>query len=300
MSIRFSPVASARTRNQGATFSLKAVDLHALAEAASPVTVLDDFRVRGQPFSPHPHAGFSAVTYVFEDSEGSLRSRDSLGNDVVVGPGGIVWTQAGSGVIHHEVPADDRELHGLQLFVNLSARNKLVEPRMLRLQSEAVPEWSNDSGDRVRVVVGTFDGRQSPLVPTEPFTFLDVQLRRGVRFDLPAGHNALVYLVAGAVALRAENSERKMAGGHAIALHGGGGQVAIEALAPSHLIVLSGPDMNEPMVVDGPFIMNEPAQIEAAVARYQAGKMGHLAPLSAPGPKSPQPHLSSKPIFHIE
>jgi len=279
MSIHFSPIVSAKTRDQSSTFSLKAVDLQSLAEAASPVTVLDDFRVRGQPFSPHPHAGFSAVTYVFEDSKGSLHSRDSLGNDVVVGPGGMVWTQAGSGVIHHEVPADDRELHGLQLFVNLSANNKLIEPRMLALPGGDVPEWSNKAGDRVRVVVGAFEGRLSPLVPTEPFTFLDIQLCRSIPFDLPAGHNALVYVVAGDVALRAGSSERRMGGGQAVALHGSGGQVAIEALAPSHLVVLSGPDMREPIVVDGPFIMNDPAQIEAAFERYHSGKMGHLAPL---------------------
>ncbi|MDW4800158.1 pirin family protein, partial [Escherichia coli] len=84
----------------------------------------------------------------------------------------LVWTQAGSGVVHHEVPADDRELHGLQLFVNLSAKNKLVEPRMLRLQGGDVPEWHGEDGDRVRIVVGAYDGRLSPLVPVEPFTFL--------------------------------------------------------------------------------------------------------------------------------
>jgi len=279
MTIRFSPIVPARTRNHGRTFSLKAVDLQDLAEAASAVTVLDDFRVRGQPFAPHPHAGFSAVTYVFEDSEGSLRSRDSLGNDVVVGPGGLVWTQAGSGVVHHEVPADDRELHGLQLFVNLSAKNKLIEPRMLRLQGEDVPEWRDDAGDRVRIVVGSFEDHLSPLVPAEPFTLLDVQLRRGISFDLPAAHNALLYLVTGAVALRAGRGEQKMAGGHAIAVHGSGGQLWIEALAPSQLIFLSGPDMNDPMVVDGPFIMSDPTQIEASYARYEAGKMGRLAPL---------------------
>ncbi|MBK5656643.1 hypothetical protein QU42_00745 [Bradyrhizobium sp. UASWS1016] len=279
MSVRFSPVVAARTRNHGGTFSLKAVALHDLAEVASPVTVLDDFRVRGQPFSPHPHAGFSAVTYVFDDSEGSLRSRDSLGNDVVVGPGGLVWTQAGSGVVHHEVPADDRELHGLQLFVNLSAKNKLVEPRMLRLQGGDVPEWHGEDGDRVRIVVGAYDGRLSPLVPVEPFTFLDVLLRKEIPFDLPSGHNALVYLVGGAIRLRAEDRDQKMAGGHAIALHGSGGRVTIEALSPSHLIILAGPDIHDPIVVDGPFIMNEPAQIEAAFVRYRAGKMGHLAPL---------------------
>jgi redox-sensitive bicupin YhaK (pirin superfamily) len=84
----------------------------------------DEFRVTGRPFPPHPHAGFSAVTYVLEDSEGKLRSRDSLGNDLVTGPGGIVWTQAGSGLIHEELPADsNRELHAVQVFVNLSSRN---------------------------------------------------------------------------------------------------------------------------------------------------------------------------------
>lgn len=280
MSIRFSPIVTAKTRSHGDTFSLKAVDLHDLADAASAVTVLDDFRVRGQPFSPHPHAGFSAVTYVFEDSEGSLRSRDSLGNDVVVGPGGIVWTQAGSGVIHHEVPADSRELHGLQLFVNLSAQHKLVEPRMLRLQHSDVPEWLDDkTGDRVRVVVGSFGGHLSPLVPAEPFTFLDVRLRKAVPFDLPSRHNALVYLVGGAIRLRSGHREEKMSGGHAIALYGDGGRIEIEALAPSHLIILAGPDINDPIVVDGPFIMNEPAQIEAAIERYRSGKMGRLAPL---------------------
>jgi len=279
MSIRFSPIVSAKTRNQGGMFWVKAIDLHDLAEAASPVTVLDDFRVRGQPFSPHPHAGFSAVTYVFEDSEGKLRSRDSIGNDVVVSPGGIVWTQAGKGVIHHEIPADDRVLHGLQLFVNLSARNKLIEPRMLRLMPCEVPEYGNDGGDRVRVIVGAFEGRLSPLVPPEPFTFLDSQLRRAIHFDLPVGHNALFYLVSGAIAIRSGNSALKMAGGHAVAAHGSGGHIDIEALAVSHVIILSAPDLNEPMVVEGPFIMNEQAQINAAVARYQSGAMGRLAPL---------------------
>ncbi|MBR0834247.1 pirin family protein [Bradyrhizobium manausense] len=280
MSLRFSPIASARRRNHGGTFSLKAVDLSDLAEAASPVTVLDDFRVHGQPFAPHPHAGISAVTYVFEDSEGNLRSRDSLGNDVVVGPGGLVWTQAGSGVIHHETPADTYELHGLQLLVNLSAKNKLVAPRMLWLRGGDVPEWCNDeTSDRVRIVVGSFEGHSSPLVPAEPFTFLDVLLRKAIPFDLPPGHNALVYLVGGAIRLRSGEREQKMAGGHAIALYGGGGCVVIEALSPSHLVILAGPDINDPLVVGGPFIMNEPGQIEAAVARYRSGKMGYLAPL---------------------
>lgn len=279
MTVLFSPIVSAKTRGEAGTFSMKAVDLHGIGERASPVTVLDDFRVRGQPFAPHPHAGFSAVTYVFEDSAGSLRSRDSLGNDVVVGPGGIVWTQAGSGLLHHEVPADERELHGLQLFVNLSAKNKLASPQMLRLDGPEVPEWRSDRRDRVRVVVGSFERVSSPLLPTEPFDFLDIELRREIAFDLQASHNALVYVIEGVLAVRAGEREQKMIGGHAMALHGSGGRVRFEALSPSHFILLSGPEIREPVIADGPFIMNEPSQIEEAFARFRAGEMGHLAPL---------------------
>lgn len=279
MSVHFSQLVTAHERGNR-DFAIRALDLRALGERASPVTVVDDFRVRGRPFEPHPHAGFSAVTYVFEDSAGSLRSRDSLGNDVVVGPGGIVWTQAGSGVIHHEVPAEtDRELHGLQLFVNLSSKSKLVGPRMFRLQKDEVPEWHNESGDRVRVVVGTFKGIASPLRPAEPFDFLDVKLEREISLHLRAAHNALVYVVKGRVLVRADGREQPIPDGHALALYGDGGRAVAEALEPAQFFVLSGKEIVEPILVDGPFIMNDRAQIDAAASRYRSGQMGYLPPL---------------------
>lgn len=279
MSIKFSRAIAAQKRGGGA-FAVKVFDLGELGEEGSPVVVLDDFRVRGRPFPPHPHAGFSAVTYVFEDSLGSLRSRDSLGNDVVVGPGGVVWTLAGSGVIHHEVPAqDDRELHGLQLFVNLSAKNKLASPRMLRLAANEVPEWRGEAGDRVRVVVGSFEGVSSSLVPVEPFDLLDIELRREVVFALPTGRRAIVYVVDGEIMLRADGAALNVQGGKASALRGEG-LAKFEAVRPSHVIILSGAEIYEPVVSEGPFIMNDQSQIAAAGARYQAGQMGSLAPLA--------------------
>ena len=281
MSIQFSPVVAARAEGNGGTFFIKNIDLHELAERASPITVLHDFRVSGRPFRPHPHAGFSAVTYVFEDSQGSLRSRDSLGNDNVVGPGGIVWTQAGSGVIHEELPAQtDRELHGLQIFVNLSSKNKLAAPRVLRLETSEVPEWRSEVGDRVRVVVGSFEGVSSPLVPVEPFDLLDVELRREISFSLRNAHNALVYVLEGAILARTDGREQKVVGQNALALYGGGGHVTFEAVHPAHFLILSGAELREPALERGPFIMNERSQIEAAFARYRAGEMGRLAPLS--------------------
>jgi len=279
MPVQVSPVIAARTRGND-TFSVKTIDLDALGQRASPVALLDDFRVRGQPFGPHPHAGFSAVTYVLEDSPGSLRSRDSLGNDNVVGPGGIVWTQAASGVIHEEVPAESgRELHGLQIFVNLSAKNKLIPPKVLRLFGDEVPEWQDDTGDRARVVVGSFKDVKSPLVPAEPFDLLDMNLQREIEFDLADGHNAIVYVLGGELLVRAGDRKQELSASQAVAISGGGG-VTLRVSGTSHLVVLSGAEIREAIFAHGPFIMNDRTQVEEANARYHAGAMGRLAPLS--------------------
>ena len=123
MAVLFSSIVAAQERGSSrSSFSAQALDLAPLGDLKSSVLVCDDFRVSGRPFPLHPHAGFVAATYVFPDSAGRLRSRDSLGNDIVVGAGGLVWTHAGSGIVHHETPADTGELHGLQLFVNLTSQ----------------------------------------------------------------------------------------------------------------------------------------------------------------------------------
>jgi redox-sensitive bicupin YhaK (pirin superfamily) len=281
MSIQFSPVIATRAVESSGIFSVRHVEIDALGRRASPVALLDNFRVSGRPFGPHPHAGFSAITYVFEDSPGALRSRDSLGNDLVIRPGGIVWLQAGSGALHQEVPADaTRALHGAQIYVNLSAKHKSAPPQTLWLQPNDVPEWRHDRGDRVRVVVGSFDGIRSPLVPAEPFNFLDVTLRQEISFNLPPGHNAIAYVLDGEIAVRGDDQEENVHNEQALALHSSTGHVTLAAVRPAHLLVLSGAEIQEPVLVQGPFIMNEPSQIEAALERYRAGGMGRLTAVS--------------------
>jgi redox-sensitive bicupin YhaK (pirin superfamily) len=279
MPVHFSPVIAAKPRALPGFSSLQYLDLEALEVAAAPLAVLDDFRVTGMPFSPHPHAGFAAVTYVLEDSPGDLRSRASSGADLTVGPGGIVWTHAGHGVVHEEVPAvAGRELHGLQLFVNLSSKYKLTAPQVLHLEPAEVPQWHSDDGDRVRVVVGSFNGISSPLVPPEPFTLLDVRLLHQIAFDLQAGHSTIVYVLTGNIVARADGHEKDVDGGHALAFGGDGERVTLEARSLSHFLILSGNEIGEPVVAEGPFIMNERSQIADAFARYRSGAMGRLAP----------------------
>ena len=279
MSIRFSSVVAAQPRRIGRSFSALSVEMNGLGQFASPVMALDEFRVSAPTFGPHPHAGFSAVTYVLEGSQGAARSRDSLGNDIVVGPGGIVWTQAGSGAIHEEAPAESgRELHGLQIFVNLSAKSKLSPPRVFSLESGNVPEWRKAGNVRVRVVVGSFEGVKSPLIPAEPFNFLDVELRTQLPFNLPEGHNAVVYVLKGTIGVASGNGpEQRVDAEHAMAI-GGGGDVVFNAHYPSQFVILSGASITEPVVAHGPFMMNDRAQIDAALARFRSGAMGSLSP----------------------
>lgn len=260
-------------------FSVRSLDLGRLGRAASPVVVLDDFRVIRGPFGPHPHAGFSAVTYVFPDSDGGLRNRDSFGGHHVVGPGGLCWLQAGRGALHEELPSDaGRELHGLQIFVNLSARNKLADPGTFALDGDAVPEWHGPAGDRVRVAVGSFEGVASPLAPVEPFTLLDVALRREVGFSLPAGHNALVYVRHGDAELVARDRRQRLTAGQALAASGGPGSLSLTTSSGADVVILSGAELQDPVVARGPFIQCTAAQLTDAERRYLAGDMGTLAP----------------------
>ena len=281
MAIEFSPVVAAHEKRIGDAFSARSVDLGALGDATSPVLVLDHFRIDAPVFGPHPHAGFSAVSYVLEDSPGALRSRDTLGNDIVMGPGGIVWSQAGKGMMHEEVPAKTgRELRGFQIFVNVRSRNKFVVPRVLSLDAGEVPEWRSGGGDRVRVAVGSFEGVASPLVPVEPFTLLDAEVRREIPLSLPPSHPALVYVLSGLARVRAGRADTDLGPGQALGISGTGGRAMLECVRTAHVLVLSGAEIREPVVANGPFIMNDPSQIDAAFARYRAGEMGRLAPLS--------------------
>jgi len=279
VAIRFSPVLPSRPSASGGTFSVQAIDLSALGDWGSPVLVLDHFRVTGRPFPPHPHAGFAAVTYVFEDSPGGLRSRDSLGNDVVTGPGGIVWTEAGRGLLHEEVPAEtSRELHAVQIFVNLSSKNKLVAPRLLRLEGSEIPEWRSIAGDRVRALVGSFYGARSPLIPSEPFSLFDARVQDEISFILPEAHFSLIYVISGHARVHTEDQASvELEGEQAVAVRGSG-RVSVHSIRPAHVLILQGAEIHEPRFEYGGFIMNDRAQAVAAIERFRSGQMGQLEP----------------------
>jgi redox-sensitive bicupin YhaK (pirin superfamily) len=281
MTITLSRAVRATSQGDGAGLTVRTPDLQAFG-GAPPIVMLDDFRATISPFPPHPHAGFSAVTYVFPDSPGGLRSRTSRGDDLVVGPGGIVWTEAGRGIIHEERPSErGRALHGAQIFVNLHARNKLAEPRVYGLRSDQIPLWRESGRDRVRVIAGAFAEARSPLALLEPFSFLDIDLQSRITLDLPYAHNALFYALEGTAEIRAGEETRRISSKEVLAARSGGGSLSMEAIHGAKVLFLSGADPRERTVIRGPFIMNNNSQIADSIARYETGAMGHLSPLPA-------------------
>ena len=275
--VRVSEILHARHHSSGGIFSVNTIDLEQFNGLSSPLALLDNFRVSGQPFGPHPHAGFSAITYVFEDSPVALRSRDSLGNDLEIGPGGIVWLQAGRGALHQEVPSvRGGELHGAQIYVNLSMRNKLTDPQTMYMLPGQVPEWRSETGDRVRVLVGAYGNVISPVKPVEPYTILEAFVSHSIELPLAVGDNTIVYVLDGQLEVSLDDHIHRLSSETALAFSGTG-EVKLAAFnGVAHALLLAGPALNEPVVADGPFIMNDTAGIRSAFHRFQSGQMGTL------------------------
>ncbi|MBS1663783.1 MAG: pirin family protein [Bacteroidetes bacterium] len=192
------PPTGGRSNLQGNTsFSAFQARNHSFDGLMNPVLGFDHFRLTSDVFGPHRHAGMSAISYVFEDSV-PYHNEDSMGTNLTITPGSLLWTWAGSGVVHHETPTVKGEVHGLQLFLDIAPENKSLPPKSVFIPVEKMPILSNN-GVSVKVVMGP----ENPVTTPEPVTFLDVTLKTAKTFDytLPAGNNGTIYVLSGTVVL---------------------------------------------------------------------------------------------------
>ena len=177
----------------------RAYGLRGVAAQIDPFIGVDHAWMSAPTFPPHPHAGFSAVSYLFLDSETGVNNHDSIGTRNLIRPGGLHWTTAGRGVVHEEVPAETgKTVHSLQIFVDLPPERKNVEPFPLILEPEDVPVVSLP-GVSVRVPIGHFANAASPLTPPTTVTMLDISLNEGAELNVPiaAGDAAFVMPISG-------------------------------------------------------------------------------------------------------
>jgi redox-sensitive bicupin YhaK (pirin superfamily) len=244
-----------------------------------PFLNLDDFVMSEPTFPPHPHAGFSAVTYMFEDSEGAFTNRDSFGDRSRIEPGAIHWTQAANGMMHEEVP-ERRGVpcHGLQMFVNLKDEHKRAAPAAYHASRHDVPEVRPSDGARVRVLTGTFGGIASPLTQLlTPVTLLDVHLAPGAMasVDAPQAHNAFAMTIRG----EGKVGDAAISEHEAVVFARDGDAVQIEAGPRGlHFLFGAGAPIGEPVVFGGPFAMTRQQDIDDARQRFARGEMGRLPP----------------------
>jgi len=259
-----------------------------------PFLLFDDFRnerpedyLAGFPW--HPHRGIETVTYVLA---GDVEHRDSLGNRGTLGAGDVQWMTAGSGIIHQEMPKGDPQgrMHGFQLWANLPSSLKMTRPRYQDVQGKDIPEIVDDDGTTVRVVCGSFWGRQGPVdgIAAEP-QYLDVFVPPNRRRTLPVEttRHAFAYVFSGSGRFGNASGPRPvmtdplgeidtavpvLADNRSLVLFDRGDEVGVEAGDEGiRFLLVSGRPIGEPVAWYGPIVMNTQDELRQAFEEFQNG-----------------------------
>lgn len=222
-------------------------------------------------FPKHPHRGFETVTYLLA---GNMRHKDSAGNEGVISPGGVQWMTAGKGIEHSEMPEQVEGLmKGFQLWVNLPASAKMIEPGYQEFLPDEVAVEKRPNGTSIRVISGATD--QGTVGPVKNHyvnpTYMDIQLKAGDEFkqSLPSTDNAFVYMISGNS--QVEGEARTIEEGM-LAILTNGDLVSVAAKTDSRFLLVAGAPINEPVARSGPFVMNTKAEVLQAFADYQSGQ----------------------------
>ncbi|WP_441251014.1 pirin family protein [Kitasatospora sp. McL0602] len=236
---------------------------------------------KGTPW--HPHRGFETVTYLID---GEFIHKDSHGGGGHLGGGDTQWMTAGSGILHIETPPESLVMtgglfHGIQLWVNLPASDKMTTPRYQDIHGGHVKLVSTpDGGTILRLIAGELDGHQGPGSTHTPITLIHATVTPGAQLTIPwrKDFNALAYVLNGDGTVGAE--ARPIRSGQA-AVFGEGDTLTIAADAKQDsrhpnldVIILGGQPIREPVAHYGPFVMNSHQELQQAMLDYQSGAFG--------------------------
>ena len=233
----------------------------------------------GLPFGPHPHRGFETVTFILD---GALAHHDSAGHQSVIDAGGVQWMTAGRGVVHAEVSPpqflrDGGPLEILQLWINLPRRLKMTEPAYVGLQRAGIPALRLDDGKvTLNLIAGTWEGTAGPVRSLTGVFMSTVEMRAGGRFVTGSlfPRNVLLYVVRGVI--QAGSGLDLVSAFHLAELSEEGDGLEIRAETDALLLFGHAEPVNEPVVAQGPFVMNTREEIEQALQDYRAGRFGDV------------------------
>lgn len=229
----------------------------------------------GLPFGPHPHRGMETVTFILE---GDIMHKDSGGHESVIRAGGIQWMTAGRGLIHAEVSSSQFKKEGgpleiLQMWLNLPARLKMTEPRYIGLQKEEITHFTLHEGTvRVQLIAGEWNGERGSFETLTPIFLSTVFLDKGAKLqkEIPQTENVFFYIVRGSVRIMGDRVPFRTL----VEFNNDGDAIAVEASEDAVVILGHARPFAEPMVAQGPFVMNTQEEIRQAYLDYQMGKFG--------------------------
>lgn len=260
-----------QTTLEGAGVKLKRVLGNDKESTLDPFLLLDHFGsdnpkdyIKGFPW--HPHRGMETVTYMWT---GEVEHGDSMGNKGVIKSGAVQWMTAGSGIIHQEMPKKyDGLMQGFQLWVNLPAKDKMVDPKYRGIEREQIPNFKK-SGVIIKVIAGKVDGEQGPVRDLAiQIEYFDVELNAGKTFEHPTGKNdtAFAYVVEGSIEVQDKEVLQGQCG-----VFGNGDFIKISSKKGSRFLFVSGQPLNEPVAWRGPIVMNTEEELEEAYEELEAG-----------------------------
>ena len=259
-----------------------------------PFLLLDDFHsnhpddyLKGFPW--HPHRGIETITYVLY---GKVEHGDSMENRGIISSGDVQWMTAGSGIIHQEMPKgqEDGLLWGFQLWANLPASHKMMDPRYRDVKSHQIPEATLDNGVKVKIICGEVKGVKGPVqdIVIDP-EYLDITVPSNshLRYPVKGGHTVFAYIIEGkgyfdpgrdvyAYEVEGRNyfdfKRECMMGSENLILFDDGDELTISTEEkPVRFLLISGKPIGEPVAWYGPIVMNTQEELRVVFEEYENG-----------------------------
>lgn len=242
-----------------------------------PVLNVDWFEMRSPTFPEHPHAGFSAVTYIFADSPGGFINKDSLGNELMLPPGSLHWSRAGRGMTHEETPAQAVPVHGLQIFMNLPSQSQLDPPAAFHISPDQVLVQMIGPGISQRIAAnGNAIGETKQALPSPVFiseTRFEEAGKISVAIEKHFG--GILIQLDGRCEIEGELVETKQA----IAFRNRADHAAhldITGIKGARIALICGRRLEQPVIQKGPLMMARADMLDERIAAYGRGEFGRI------------------------
>lgn len=262
-------VRGVRTQD-GAGVNLVRVLGHDTVHEYDPILLLDSFDslnpddyVAGFPM--HPHRGIETISYVFR---GKMTHRDSLGNEDTITDGEVQWMTAGSGILHEEKLPPSERLLGVQLWLNLPAKDKMTVPAYHSIKSNEIEEIMFEEG-KLRLLAGKYEGKEGFMSQYLPFDYYDIHLnaKASISVETDSERAVMIFTLVGDAYIGDDRVREKTA-----AILTAGDSVRITASDENaQVLFISSASVKEPVAWGGPIVMNTKEELNKAFEDLKKG-----------------------------